>query len=206
MSNGYNRIAGIYDGLARIVFGKSMIQSQTIFLDQLQNCKSILVLGGGTGWWLSDLLKKSPHLNITFVDSSSEMIRRAKMKLELSHHVDFIHGTVEDLQEERKFDGVVLFYFLDLFSEKDLEMVLQRIKVKIIPNSIWLVSDFVNKKKWHAVFLKLMYTFFRLTTGSNSKQLPDWQGQLDKAGLVKVKDDNFYKGFILATLYSPDKS
>jgi len=201
MNEGYNRIAGIYDGLARIVFGKSMVQSQTIFLDQLKDCKAVLVLGGGTGWWLNDLLKKHPHLSITFVDLSSEMIRIAKEKLEVKDQVDFIHGTIEDVNLARKFDGVILFYFLDLFLEKDLEKVLQKIMANTISDSVWLVSDFISKKKWHTVFLRLMYLFFSLSTGLNSKNLPDWQKQLKRAGLIKVKENNFYRGFILATLY-----
>ena len=205
MRRSYDQIAPIYDRLARLVFGQSITKSQTLFLDELQKCQSVLVLGGGTGWWLSDLLKKYPHLNITFIDSSSEMIRRAKMKLELNQHVDFVQGTIENVPIDRKFDGIVLFYFLDLFSSESIETVLQKIREKTIPDSIWLISDFVSKKKWHAVFLKLMYIFFHLSTGLNSKQLPDWQGHLQRTGLVQMKENSFYRGFILATLYRSDK-
>jgi tRNA (cmo5U34)-methyltransferase len=202
---GYNRIAPVYDWLARLVFGRSIIRSQTIFLDQLKDCRSVLVLGGGTGWWLNELLKKYPYLDITFVDSSSEMIRRAKMKLEFNYRVEFVHSTIEEFQNSRKYDGIILYYFLDLFSEENLEAVIKKIEAQASAHSVWLVSDFVNKKKWHAVFLKLMYAFFRLLTGSNSIQLPDWQGELRKAGLVKMQEKDFYRGFILATIYQSDK-
>jgi len=202
---GYNQLAPVYDRLARFVFGKAMTQSQMIFLGQLQNCESVLVLGGGTGWWLNDLLKRFPDLKITFVDSSSEMIRRAKMKLKLKHQVDFVHGTIEDVSMDRKFDGVILYYFLDLFPGDRLPVVIEKIFNHMNANSIWLVSDFINRKKWHTAFLKMMYLFFYLLTGSTSKQLPDWQNKLENAGLLKIEEQTFYGKFILAGFYISDK-
>jgi ubiquinone/menaquinone biosynthesis C-methylase UbiE len=206
MTKGYNRIAGIYDSLAQLVFGKAMIQSQTVFLDRMQDTKSLLVLGGGTGWWLNDLMEMNPHLKITFVDSSSEMIRIAKTKLNLKHQVDFVCGTIDSVEVNDKFDGVILYYFADLFSEEGLSVIIQRLIQRMNDASIWLVTDFANKKGWHSGMLKIMYAFFGFTTGQKSNRLPDWQNQLEKAGLIKMEQRTFYGKFMESVLYRLTKA
>src|SRR6478609_400317 len=205
MSIGYNRIAGIYDGLARIVFGKSMVQSQTIFLDQLQNCKSILVLGGGTGWWLNDLLKKYPEIQITFVETSIKMISIAKKGLKFNNRVEFVYGSVESLSAKKRFDAVVLYYFVDLFDELILNNVIKEIERRLKPEATWLATDFIEEKKWHTVFLKVMYTFFNYTTDLKTKSLPDWRKVLQINGLRIIEQQSFYLGFILSVAYRSRK-
>lgn len=201
MKSGYDRIAWLYDRLAKLIFGKSIIQSQTFFLNQLKTCNTVLVLGGGTGWWLDGLLDRFPHLQITFIDSSSEMIRQAKHKLIPSAKVRFINGTIASLTGNDKFDGVVLHYFLDQFSEEQLPKELQQIVQWMNSKSIWLVSDFVNQKKWHSVFLQWMYLFFNLVTDLKTKRLPDWEKHLERAGLREIEKRSFYRQFIHAVVY-----
>jgi len=204
MKKGYDRIAHFYDRLTRLVFGKSILLSQTLFFDKLQFCNKVLVVGGGTGQWLNNLIKKFPHLKITFVDSSLEMIRLAKKKLELNQNVNFIHGTIESVSVNEKFDAVALFYFLDLFSEGELLIVLKSISGRMKSGSTWLVSDFVNQKKWHAILLWIMYLFFNVFTGLKTKQLPDWQSSLNKITLRQIRQKGFFNNFIQATIYQSE--
>jgi tRNA (cmo5U34)-methyltransferase len=201
MKKGFDRIAPLYDLLSRLVFGKSMIKSQLCFIDELKKCNSVLVLGGGTGWWLNDLIKKQPHLKITFVDSSLEMIGLAKAGVVSGHAIHFVHGTIESLSVGEEFDAVVLYYFLDLFPDEQLPDILQKINVHMNAQSLWLVSDFVNKKKWHALLLKLMYSFFYFTTGLNNRSLPPWEQCLRTNGLSEIKEHYFYGKFIRSVVY-----
>lgn len=201
MKKGYDAIASIYDRLAKLIFGKSIRQSQTVFFNDLQDCNSVLVIGGGTGQWLNRLIREFPHLKITFVDSSSEMIRLAKAKLKTKEDVRFIYGTIDSIAINEKFDAVLLFFFLDLFSEEELPDVLSSIHTRMSVNSIWLVTDFVNHARWQNVFLKVMYLFFGQFTGLKTKQLPDWKSNLELKGLTKIKFKSFYNEFIHATVY-----
>jgi len=201
MKKGFDRIAGFYDFLSRIVFGKSIRDSQLCYLNQLGNCNTVLVLGGGTGWWLNELLQSYPYLKITFLDSSLEMIRIAKEKLLYPDKVQFVCGTQESIESNNKFDAVVLFYFLDLFHENSIPVLIHGIKNHLNPNAVLLASDFVNEKKWHSIMLQIMYLFFRYSTGLRTKQLPNWRECLTQNGFDKMKEKSFYKEFISATVY-----
>jgi trans-aconitate methyltransferase len=76
--NGFDSIAGIYDVLAKLVFGQSIQRAQTHFLPNARNCTSILVLGGGTGWLLRHIRQVNAAAHIVYVDASSAMLHRAR--------------------------------------------------------------------------------------------------------------------------------
>lgn len=199
--NGYNRIARSYDFLSKIVFGKSLTQSQTYYLSSLARSKSVLVLGGGTSWWLNDFITTYPQVQITFIDASSEMIRIAKEKTNGSGKINFIHGTEDSIPMDITFDAVVVFYFLDLFTNDSLPGVIKKISQTLSYNALWLATDFVNEKKWHSLFLKLMYAFFHLATGLQTSSLPKWQVHLSNQGLIQSEHTIFYNGFIYSSVY-----
>jgi tRNA (cmo5U34)-methyltransferase len=200
MKNGFDRIAKVYNFLSRLVFGKSIVRSQLCFLNYLESNKSVLILGGGTGWHLNHLLYLYPYLKITFVDSSSKMINIAKKKLKPGYQVKFICDTYESIAVDEKFDAVILYYFLDLFPEEELPKAIQSINRNMKLKSRWLVSDFVNNKPWHSFMLELMYTFFRYTTRLKTRELPDWRKYLNE-NFTFIEQRSFYCGFIQALVY-----
>ena len=152
MKRGFDAIAFAYDTLTRIVFGRAIAKSQLQFLKLLGECNHVLVLGGGTGWWMNDFLQANPNTRITFIDASSEMIRIAREKTNRSSEVNFIHGTEDSIPIDITFDAVVVFYFLDLFTNDSLPGVIKKIKHTLSYNALWLATDFVNDKKWHLLF------------------------------------------------------
>jgi len=201
MRKGFDTLAPVYDALARIVFGKAMINSQTCFLDHLEKCEIVLVLGGGTGRWMNSVLETYPHLRITFIDASAEMIRIAKAKSEFKDRVLFIQGTQDSIPTEMKFDAVVLFYFVDLFESDSLSTVITKIKNNLRHDAKWLVADFVNSKWWHALLLKLMYVFFHIIAGLKTKTLPDWREILKQKNIREVEQKHFFGTFICSSVY-----
>jgi ubiquinone/menaquinone biosynthesis C-methylase UbiE len=76
--NGFDSIAGIYDVLAKLVFGQSIQRAQTHFLPNARNCTSILVLGGGTGWLLRHIRQVNAAAHIVYVDASSAKLAHGK--------------------------------------------------------------------------------------------------------------------------------
>lgn len=195
MSAGFNRIAGIYDPLARFVFGSSLIQSQLYFLPQLKDCKNILVLGGGTGRSLKDLRIINSNAKIVFIDASANMLKRARKNIG-DDRIEFICGSVDEIPLSEKYDAVILYNFLDLFSNESLSYSLKQIKMTTDRNSLWLVADFVSINLWHRLLLRVMYLFFYFSTGLTTQTLPDWKEQLAKIGLRQVEGQTFYGGFI----------
>jgi tRNA (cmo5U34)-methyltransferase len=202
MSRGFDTIAPFYDQLARLVFGRAMRQSQLFFLNRLQECKSVLVIGGGTGWWVNDLIALSPETKITFIEASAKMIELAKRQMEPGSNVHFIHGALEEISLKEKHDAVVLFYFLDIYDSNSLPRIIETIKAKLTLKALWLVTDFVEEKKWHTFLLKIMYRFFGYAANLTTRTLPDWRTVLLKSKLTIVDQRAFYRDFIWASVWN----
>lgn len=201
MSN-FNRIASSYDFLARLVFGKNMVDVQEYSLKEIKDGDRILILGGGTGWILNSINENCPPGEIWYVDISDKMIKYAKSKVVDKINIHFIHGTIEDIAEVEKFDVVITNFFLDVFSEKQLESLIPKTMERIKPDGLWLCSDFIATGKFgHQLMLSLMYLFFKLTVNLRNKKLPNWEAQLCKSGLVLLKEKEFLKGFMKATVF-----
>lgn len=198
---GFDAVAGYYDRLARIVFGKSILLSQTYFLGTISPTSRVLVVGGGTGWWLKEFLHQKPGCRILYIDVSSEMLSRAMKSVGDDKRITFRLGTEDSIKETNEFDAVLTFFFLDLFSHEELRGVITKIKVALKPNAYWLVSDFINTTWWHAYLLSIMYSFFRISTGLRNKSLPDWPGLLLESNFRLQEHKMFFGRFIKSGLY-----
>lgn len=202
--NSFNWIAGIYDGLARLIFGKAFLKAQCFFLDELKTRSKILIIGGGTGWILRELLLVNTTCEVDYIEASSKMLEKARGQISPSDkdRVNFVLGTEDSIDGRTQYDAVITNFFLDLFNAS-LNEVVQKISSVLSKGSIWLVTDFVDQRKWwHQLMLQVMYAFFRLTTGIEAKQLPDYEGSLAKAGIKKSKEEVFFGSFIKSAVYT----
>ena len=198
---GYNAIARYYDQLVRLVFGNSLSKAQTYFFDKISHTSVVLVVGGGTGWWLKEFLQSNPRCRICYVEQSEEMLKLAKKAAGGDCRISFRMGNEDSITERSEYDAIILFCFLDIFSEPDLRMVVEKIKASAKPNARWLITDFVESEKWHSILLFIMYRFFKLATGLKNQNLPDWNGVLLQTGLVQLDYKLFFRGLIKSALY-----
>src|SRR6478736_3343856 len=199
--NGFDLLAPIYDRLVRLVFGKSMFNAQTYFLDRVKPGDHVLILGGGTGWLLFELLQKQPSCKVWYVESSSRMIELAKEKTHNHPNVKFIAGTDESIPSKH-FDIVIMNFFLDLFTEGRVTRIIMRIKASMKPDGMWIITDFNNGNKWwQRVLLAIMIFFFRLICAIEAKRLPDFKSLFAEQHLAEISGCSFFKGFIKAGLY-----
>jgi tRNA (cmo5U34)-methyltransferase len=200
--NDFNRIAFIYDFLAKLVFGKAIKDSQKYFLNRISDYSKVLILGGGSGWLVADLLKVKPNCEVWYIDASEKMISLSKSKIEYEPMVYFIHGTEQDIPLSIKYNVVITNFYLDLFTDHQLENVVAKIQSSMVLAARWIITDFVDCNKWwQKTMLKAMYWFFRITCNIESKKLPEWNRFVEKAGLKKIESKAFYSGFIETALY-----
>lgn len=197
----FDGVAKYYDRLANIVFGGAVADAQLHFLDQVEDKGSVLVLGGGTGWWLRKFLDERPNVQVVFVEASGEMLRRAWRGTGGHSRILFIHGTLSSLAAGQTFDAVITFFFLDLFDQAGLSKEVIRIRALLKPGALWLASDFVKERRWHRLMLKLMYAFFSRVAGLSTRQLPDWEKELAVNKLREIGHKYFWHGFIKAGWY-----
>ncbi len=200
IAQGFDLLAPFYDGLARLIIGRDIINSQLHFLSVFRGGKHLLILGGGSGWILEYLCIECPGLQIDYIDISPRMIFMAKRRVKNNAQVHFIQGTEGDVPNQL-YDGVITNYYLDMFDNKELSNVIEKIKRSITKDALWVVTDFVNERKTYRIVLWWMYRFFKIITQIEATRLPDWQHQMTKSGSALIDHKKFKKGFITSNLY-----
>lgn len=195
----FNWLAGVYDILVRIVFGRALCNAQLVYLDKIPKNANVLFLGGGTGLVLKHLLRIHPTCEVWYVEASSSMIEAATKhihELSAKKRVHFIHGTHESIPNSIRFDVIIAGFFLDLFDE-ELSNVIRKIKTSLHSDGQLLVTDFVDGgKKWQRILLQIMYWFFRTTCGIEAMRLPHWEQRLSDYGFIVSEYRMFCKDFV----------
>ena len=200
----FSKLSSIYDALGSVAFCGALRRSQNYFLGELPRVENVLILGGGTGTFLVDLLKTGKVSSVDYVDVSPGMISRAKKKVRkagFEECVNFVCGTEDDLPD-KKYDLICTNYFLDCFNDVELSSVLIKIKERLIGEGLLLCTDFyLNEKSsfQEKGLVKFLYLFFRTTCGLKVQQLPDFD---DKLKIMKTENEKFFFfGLLRAALY-----
>lgn len=202
--NRFNWLARYYDQLATAVFGKSLYQAQIYYIRQIPRDANVLILGGGTGKILGELLRINSAGRICYIEASSTMIKLAKRNTSEGNRqqVLFIHGTEDSIPSEIKFDIIITHFFLDLFSQHSLDALIEKVNSSLAPGALWLACDFINYGKWwQKSTLQAMYLFFRFCCGIESSKLPPWEFQLRQSGLHLIRSKFFVSNFVKTTMF-----
>ena len=198
--NGYNRLAPMYDSLAILFVGKQIQQAQLKLLHHLKDCRKALILGGGTGWILPYIFQINPTLQIDYVDNAACMIDRARAYAGSYKTIRFILGT-EAAVPDRDYDAVVTNFFVDLFSDQQLTVLIEIIRTRLTTDAYWLVTDFEAHTSGQRLKVNLMYKFFRIVTGLTTGMLPMWFQTFTRAGFILIADSYMARGFIRAVAF-----
>ena len=200
----YDPIAGFYDGLAKLVYGKTLINAQLYLLSKIPAASHILIAGGGTGWVLEELARIHPSgLKIDFIDASPKMIALAKKRNAGSNTVKFITQRIQDMQFGMdKYDVVFTPFLFDNFTDQTLKSVFATINQQLGEGGIWLYCDFQDTGMgWQKLMLRVMYVFFRVCCGIEASRLPDAATLFSRYRFRKLEQRTYRKNFIIATLY-----
>lgn len=205
----FNGIAPLYDALAFIVFGKKLQQAQIVFLDLIPAGSSVLIVGGGTGWLLRQVLLRGKPKRVVYLETSARMLARASRRMlrkPLVGTIEFRLGNETSLTDV-PFDVILTPFVLDVFSEQTLRtQFIPRLKNVLNSGGLWLVTDFVNTKiGWQRALLWTMIRFFRLTTGMQARQLADWQRTLAETGLTRQTQQSAVGGMVSAEVWQLPK-
>src|SRR5690349_4974913 len=119
-SGSFDRLARIYQPLERLAFGRDLERARFCFLDELRDCRSILLLGEGDGRSLARLTRLAPRAEFHCIDGSARMLRRAAARLDeapdVSRRVRFEQADILNTPlEAERYDGITTFFFLDCF-------------------------------------------------------------------------------------------
>lgn len=212
---GFDRLAGVYDGLVRLVYGKSLKKAQTDFLPRLGKVKRALVLGGGTGWFLEALLRDCEVESVVYIEASQKMMEMSQQRIEERmpeemHRVSWIQQKWSQELVEGQFDLVVTHCFLDLFGPTQIPLVMQELKACLEENGTWYFSDFRKASNWpmswvSGALIWTMYRFFRNIAGIDARKLPDFDTGFAAIGMDTDWEKCWFGGMVEARMLKPEK-
>ena len=192
-SKGFDRLARGYDLLVALVYGRSLRKAQSYFLDRVEEGSEVLIVGGGTGWFLEALLRTGKVEKVTYIELSERMLSLSRDRIEKrlpdqSDRVEWIQGTVHELSEQRSFDLVCTLCFLDLFQGEQLKREVMAIRKLLTDQGHWYFSDFCFAQRWPMSWISrgliwIMYRFFRMLCGIPAGKLGDLPGAISSTGM-----------------------
>ena len=204
--NNFDSVAWFYDFLSSIVFGNKLRQSQIILFTNIKDNDRVLILGGGTGWVISELLKVKKVKQIDFIESSEKMLAKAKSLPPLHNDVviNYIHGNEQSIHETEQYDIILAGYFFDIFQQQRLESIILKLRKALKAEGKLLVSDFhldSSSLLKHKALVKIMYLFFNITCRLEINELIDFRNILEHYDFKLQESFSFEKGLILSEVY-----
>lgn len=171
-------------------------------LHHLKERDRVLILGGGSGEILKELDKLEITLSISYVELSSKMIKIARSKQPFKNlEVDFINQNAQNI-DLPKVDVVITNYFLDVFTLKNLSIIMKKIDLALNASGIWLCADF---KKTNSILknslIKLMYLFFKIFSRLEGSELQEFEAQFMSLGYKKIDAKSYFGGLIVSSVY-----
>lgn len=200
----YDAIAGLYDPLARLVFGKAIVRSQVFLLHHIPAGASVLIVGGGTGWILEELAFIHPSgLHICYVEVSRKMTALARSRNAGQNKVLFVEKAIQEVALSTSFDVVITPFVLDNFDESSVQQVVAKLHHSLSRGGYWLFADFqVHKNSvYQRLLLRIMYLFFRLSSNLRTSRLSDTTQLFHRYRYKAIFEQTFFHSFIKSIVY-----
>jgi SAM-dependent methyltransferase len=210
----FDPIARPYRWLEYFSLGRTLERCRFHFLPQLTGRARALVLGDGDGRFLARLLSLNPALAADAVDISPAMLRLLRDRCEAqvpaaksrlrTHHCDAFRFL--DSASSARYDLVVTHFFLDCFSQSEVESLAALVAATLTLDGIWLISEFripSGAMRLPAqMYVKSLYFGFRLITGMQVNRLPDHAAALTRAGFHRVAYHRTLAGMLTTEMWA----
>jgi len=148
-AHSFSPVANFYDVLAQIVFGNKLQEAQAANLRYISDNSRILIIGGGSGWILQQVIQHTQHSTIVYLEASDSMLRKSEEKIinqNKNNKIEYRLGTEENIGGQETFDIIIANFFLDLFSPAYLIIILEKLNCALAPAGKWLITDFVQPR------------------------------------------------------------
>ena len=197
----FNYIAVFYRPLKRLVFGRSLQRAEEFYLNRIPTGSRVLVAGGGRGEILNALQDLEKNFRVEYVEASSRMVGLAK-KQKAAEGVRFHCTDIRNFNANRPFEVLITPFFLDCFTDAELEVLMPKLIRMVEPGGIWLFTDFMPAPGLRYRLLTwLMYLFFRMTTGIRAVKLPDFNRHFARIGAQLISQTSWKDGYIESRVY-----
>lgn len=212
-----DQIAPYYEILEHFLFGRLLEHRRFAFLGEIRTSRKALVCGGGDGRFLARLLRVNARVDVDFVDLSATMVELAERRVTgmgrtFRERVRFHAGDVRSFAPRAdSYDLIVTHYFLDCFSNQELEDVVCLLARWGVPQARWIVSDFSEANRpigrlWTRGVISGLYSAFRFTTGLKVTRLPEYKAALARRGYFLRFEEYALAGLLHSSLWEAETS
>jgi ubiquinone/menaquinone biosynthesis C-methylase UbiE len=204
----FDRVARLYRWAEYLSLGPLLQRTRTHFLPRLAGARRAFVLGDGDGRFLSKLLAQNQQLHATAVDSSERMLALLRDRCDPAR-LQTVHGDALAQAPPPGTDLIVTHFFLDCFTQEQVNAFALKLAELIEPGTLWVVSDFRIPERGALrgvarVYIRGLYFAFRVLTGLRVTQLPDPAPALAAAGFGRVAVHQTLGGVLYAELWQFD--
>ncbi len=207
-----DRLAPYYETLERLAFGSYLEQMRFAFLGEVNKAERAILCGDGDGRFLAALLHANARVQVDCVDLSGRMIEIAQRRVvnmgpSFRERVRFFVGDAREFQPQANgYDLIATHFFLDCFSQAEVEELVARVASWAMPGARWMVSEFHEAETllggvWTRVVIRGLYAAFRLSTGLRVTRLPDYAAALAQQGYSLRTEKNKLAGLLQSSLW-----
>lgn len=197
-----DHIARWYRWIEYAGFGRALERRREAFLNDVSDARRVLALGDGDGRALAALLQAAPHACVDYIDVSARMLELARACAGTEHlNYRCVVYRNEDARTvalpAAEYDLIVTHFFLDCFDETDLEPLIARLADAAAYQARWLISEF----RGNGWLVRILYFFFRLTTGLRTRKLVNHHALLKRHGFRLMRDEDAWRGLLASELW-----
>jgi ubiquinone/menaquinone biosynthesis C-methylase UbiE len=207
-SPNFDRLASVYRWMEMATFGCALWHCRCLFLDELRNCRTALVLGDGDGRFTARLLQENPHVRVEVIDTSKAMLRALLRNAGVHRHRISVHhaDARQWLPGTSRYDLVVSHFFLDCLSTDEVTALAERLRPCTSDQTRWVVSEFAIPAGWFGKLVAQslvtsLYLAFRLLTGLRVGRLPQHRSALSRAGFVLDQEFPSLDGLLVSEMW-----
>lgn len=116
--------------------------------------------------------------------------------------VEFAHADFLDWKSKYQFDVVVCPFFLDVFTPKNLRLVVEKIATMTAEGGTLIITDFQETgRPYHRMMLLVMHLFFRIFSNLESSKLGDIESMVIRGGYEMISRRTFRKELVFSAVY-----
>lgn len=213
-ASGFDLLAPFYDLIQRMFFGRSLIRAQTHFLKTVTNIDTVLVVGGGTGQILIEMLKSRVGQKFDYIEISKKMIRSTKRRVRDYHKrmpstgerasIVFLCNDIARAPL-KKYDLIVTPFCLDCCTDETLSALIPKMAKSLNVNGSWIFTDFHIGPGFTGYFsrvlVRFLYFCFNTVCALERSALPNFAKYFHAAGLVLKQESLQVKGMVVTRIY-----
>jgi len=207
----FDTVARAYRWLEYITFGRLLEHVRFAHIPCITDRSRALLLGDGDGRFLARLAIDNQALHAEAVDSSAKMLALLRSRISEVGAGDRVTFTQADIIDEKfqpcgsGYDLVVTHFFLDCFTECEVETIVDRVLPTLAQESIWIISEFAvplaGPRLIARALIRALYTIFGLLTGLSVHSLPDYRRVLRSRGFCLEKQTTTMRGILVSELW-----